>query len=206
MNDRQFSIANCQLSIVNLFPLIVSLVLYASVVQAAPPERLPVIQKAPDFDLVDQSGKAVHFADFKGKVMLVSFIFTTCNGTCPATTSRMAKIQEHLHKRGLLDKGVRLVSISLDPARDTPEALRGYMRLYEADSSSWSFLTGSPDKVAKAIAAWGMWAKPAANGQLDHPSRIFLVDRRGQIREIYNLDFLRVPWVTEDIDYLLREK
>jgi len=206
MNDRQFSIGNCQLSIVNLFPLIVSLVLYASVVQAAPLERLPIIQKAPDFDLVDQSGKAVRLTDFKGKVMLVSFIFTTCNGTCPATTSRMAKIQEHLHKRGLLEKGVRLVSISLDPARDTPEVLRGYMRLYEADSSSWSFLTGPPDKVAKAISAWGMWAKPAANGQLDHPSRIFLVDSRGQIREIYNLEFLRVPWVTEDVELLLKEK
>src|SRR6516164_7816575 len=179
MNDRQFSIGNCQLSIVNLFPLIVSLVLYASVVQAAPLERLPIIQKAPDFDLVDQSGKAVRLTDFKGKVMLVSFIFTTCNGTCPATTSRMAKIQEHLQQRSLLEKGVRLVSISLDPKRDTPEVLRGYMRLYEADAST---------------------------GQLDHPSRIFLVDRKGQIREIYNLDFLRVPWVTEDVELLLREK
>jgi len=169
-------------------------------------ERLPVIQKAPDFELIDQSGKRVRQADFKDKVILVSFIFTTCNGTCPATTSRMAKIQEHFHQRGLLERGVRLVCISLDPARDTPEVLRGYMRLYEADSSSWSFLTGPPDNVAKAIAAWGMWAKPAANGQLDHPSRIFLVDRKGQIREIYNLEFLRVPWVTEDVELLLKEK
>ncbi|HMF15739.1 MAG TPA: SCO family protein [Gemmataceae bacterium] len=167
---------------------------------------MPVIQKAPDFDLMDQSGKRVRLADFKGKVTLVSFIFTTCNGSCPATTSRMAKIQEHLEKKSLLEKGVRLISISLDPARDTPAVLRGYMRLYEADGATWSFLTGPPEKLSKTIAAWGMWAKPAANGQLDHPSRVFLVDRKGQIREIYNLDFLRVPWVTEDIEFLLREK
>jgi protein SCO1/2 len=167
---------------------------------------LPIIQKAPDFDLIDQSGKPVRLADFKGKVTLVSFVFTTCSGSCPATTSRMAKIQEHLQQRGLLEKGVRLVSISLDPARDTPEVLRGYMRLYEVDGATWSFLTGPQEKVSKTIAAWGMWAKPAANGQLDHPSRIFLLDRNGQIREIYNLDFLRVPWVTEDIEFLLREK
>jgi protein SCO1/2 len=204
MERRQLSIGNCQLSIVN--SLLFSLSVCVSVVQASVPERLPFIQKAPDFDLIDQSGKPVRLVDFKDKVVLVSFVFTTCSGSCPATTSRMAKIQEHLEKKGLLKKGVRLVSISLDPKRDTPEVLRGYMRLYEADAATWSFLTGPPEKVNKTIAAWGMWAKPAANGQLDHPSRIFLVDRKGQIREIYNLDFLRVPWVTEDIELLLQEK
>jgi protein SCO1/2 len=66
-------------------------------------------------------------------------------------------------------------------------------------------LTGRPDDVANVIAAWGMWARPAANGQLDHPSRIFLVDRRGQIREIYNLSFLKAAWVAEDIALLLGE-
>jgi protein SCO1/2 len=176
------------------------------VLLASPSERLPIIQKAPDFNLLDQSGKPVRLADFKNRVVLVSFIFTTCSGSCPATTSRMAKIQEHLAKRDLLEKGVRLVSISLDPKRDTPEVLRGYMRLYEADPRTWSFLTGPPARVVKTIADWGMWARPAANGQLDHPSRIFLVDRKGQIREIYNLEFLRVPWVTEDVEALLREK
>jgi protein SCO1/2 len=204
MKRRQFSIANCQWSIVNWFSAVVFLAVSVSMIQAA--ERLPIIQKAAEFNLIDQSGRRVRLADYKGKVVLVSFVFTTCSGSCPATTARMAKIQEHLQKRGLMEKGVRLVSISLDPKRDTPEVLRGYMRLFEADGSTWSFLTGPPDKVAKTIAAWGMWAKPAANGQLDHPSRIFLVDRKGQIREIYNLEFLRVPWVTEDVELLLREK
>jgi len=50
-----------------------------------------------------------------------------------------------------------------------------------------------------------MWAKPSANGQLDHPSRVFLVDQRGRVREIYNLDFLKAPWVVEDVEALLKE-
>jgi protein SCO1/2 len=50
-----------------------------------------------------------------------------------------------------------------------------------------------------------MWARPAPNGQLDHPSRVFLVDRRGNNREIYNLDFLRTSWVREDVQLLLGE-
>jgi protein SCO1/2 len=172
-----------------------------------PPSRLAVIQKAPDFALTNQAGAAVRLADLQGKVWLVSFIFTTCNGSCPATTHRMGQVQQELKSRGLL-KGdhVRVLSITLDPVRDTPEVLRNYMRLYDADPASWSFLTGPPDNVAKVIAAWGMWARPAANGQLDHPSRIFLIDRRGQIREIYNLNFLKAAWVAEDVALLLSER
>jgi protein SCO1 len=168
--------------------------------------RLAVIEKAPAFALTDQSGKPLSSASLKGKVLLVSFIFTTCNGSCPATTHRMGLVQRELKARGLL-KGdrVRLVSITLDPKRDTPEVLRGYMRLYDVDAASWSFLTGPPETVAKVVAGWGMWARPAANGQLDHPSRVFLVDRGGNIREIYNLDFLRPGWVVEDVNLLLKE-
>jgi protein SCO1/2 len=168
--------------------------------------RLPVIQKVPGFDLIDHTGKPVRSADLKGKVALVSFIFTTCNGTCPATTHRMAKVYEELRRKHLLEKGVHLVSITLDPVRDTPERLTGYMRLYDIDAAHWTFLTGPPPRVEKTIAAWGMWARPAANGQLDHPSRIYLVGRQGRVREIYDLDFLRVGWVIEDIELLLREK
>jgi protein SCO1/2 len=172
----------------------------------APTSRLAKIRSAPDFTLMDQDGKPLRLSQARGKVLLVSFIFTTCNGSCPATTHRMARVQEELKQRGLL-KGdrVRLLSITLDPDRDTPEVLRNYMRLYDVDPVSWSFLTGPPGAVAKTIAAWDMWVRPAANGQLDHPSRIFLVDPKGMIREVYNLDFLRPGWVADDIRLLLQE-
>ncbi len=140
-------------------------------------------------------------ADLQGKVLLVSFIFTTCNGTCPATTHRMAKVRQLVP-----DKDVVFLSITLDPVRDTPEALRNYIRLYDLDVSHWHFLTGPPETVAKVIADWGMWAKPAPNGQLDHPSRIFLVDRKLRVREIYNVDLLRPADVAEDIAELRKEK
>jgi protein SCO1/2 len=168
--------------------------------------RLAVIKTAPDFTLTTQDGSKLSSSDLKGNVLLVSFIFTTCNGTCPATTHRMSQIQEELKNRNLLkDSRVRLLSISLDPARDTPEVLSGYMKLYDADPACWTFLTGPPDQVAGVVKSWGMWAKPAANGQLDHPSRIFLLDSQYRIREIYNLNFLKPKWVVQDMELLLKE-
>jgi len=168
--------------------------------------RLAVIRQAPAVELTTQNGQPLASKNFKGKVLLVSFIFTTCNGTCPATTHRMSGVQQELKTRGLL-KGdrVRLLSITLDPTRDKPEVLRGYMRLYDIDPANWSFLTGSTEQVGQVVKEWGMWAKPAANGQLDHPSRIFLIDLRGQIREVYSLAFMKPQWVAEDIELLLQE-
>jgi cytochrome oxidase Cu insertion factor (SCO1/SenC/PrrC family) len=101
---------------------------------------------------------------------------------------------------------VRLVSVTLDPRRDTPEALRRYMKLFDVDASRWTFLTGKSEQVEKVLSAWGMWARPAANGQLDHPSRVYLLDARGRVREIYSLEFFQPDWVVEDVRSLLEEK
>jgi protein SCO1/2 len=182
------------------------MLLFALMLLGGPHSRLAVIRPAPDFTLTTQDDKPLRLANLKGKVVLVSFIFTTCNGSCPATTHRMAQIHEALQKDGLDKAGrVRLLSISLDPTRDTPEVLRGYMKLYDVDPKSWTFLTGPKEKIDAAIRSWGMWAKPAPNGQLDHPSRIYLVDREGRIREIYNLAFMKTAWVVEDMELLLKE-
>jgi protein SCO1/2 len=190
------------------FPPLLTLSLLAHPTKdPAADSRLAVIQKAPRWVLIDQNGKEVRSSDFDRTVLLVSFVFTTCSGSCPATTARMSKIQETLRTRGYLKNGrVRLLSITLDPARDTPKKLQIYSEIYDADPKCWSFLTGPRDKVAQVIAGFGMWARIAAKGQLDHPSRIFLVDGQRRVREIYNLSFLKPAWVAEDIELLLKEE
>jgi protein SCO1/2 len=181
-----------------------------SLVPAAPAEdaaHLAVIRRAPVFALTTQDGKTLRLADLRGKVLLVSFIFTTCNGSCPATTARMSTVAQALKRKGLFKgDGVRLLSITLDPKRDSPAALRRYMRLYDLDARHWTFLTGPAEKVNKVITAWGMWVKEAPRGQLDHPSRIFLVDKRGRIRELYNLDYFKPKWVLADVQALQKER
>jgi protein SCO1/2 len=176
-----------------------------------PPSRLADIGPAPDFALHNQDGKTVKLSDFKGKAVLVSFIFTTCSGSCPATTHRMARVQQQL-KQSKNPQHVVLLSITLDPKRDTAEALQKYIKLYDLEITgtaglpAWHFVTGPAETVEKTIAAWGMWVKPAANGQLDHPSRIFLVDPTQRIREIYNVDLLRPDDVVEDIAEVMKAR
>jgi protein SCO1/2 len=166
--------------------------------------RLAVIREAPQTALTTQDGAAFRLSDLRGKVVLVGFVFTTCNGTCPATTHRMAGVAQALADAGLADK-THLVSVTLDPARDTPPVLRRYMRLFDIDAAHWTFLTGSEERVGKVLSTWDMWVRPAANGQFDHPSRVFLLDTHGRVREIYNLDSLRPKWVLEDVRLLLHE-
>ena len=163
------------------------------------------IAPAPATSLIDQAGQRFRLESLRGKAVVVSFVFTTCNGTCPTTTRTLVRVQNRLKAAGLWHTDVEFVSISLDPARDTPEVLKQYAKSFGADRSGWHFLTGSPPEVERVIRDWGMWAKRNATGVLDHPSRVFLVDPDGRQREIYNLDFLTPESVLQDVTMVVSE-
>jgi protein SCO1/2 len=163
------------------------------------------IGPAPEVALVDPRGRPFALSGLRGKPVLVSFIYTTCTGTCPATTFGLTRVRRALRKAGLKDGSVPFVSVTLDPARDTPEILSRYARVYDADPETWHFLTGPPARVAAVVAAWGMWARALPSGVIDHPSRVFLVDPRGRLREIYSLEFLDPSAVVRDVTSVLGE-
>jgi len=164
------------------------------------------IGPAPRTVLIDTAGKRFDLASRRGKVVLVSFVYTTCNGVCPLTTQTLTGIQKKLQDAKLWGTSVEFVSITLDPKRDTPEVLGHYAKLFGADPDAWHFLTGYSPQVESVITGWGMWAKSDPAGVLDHPSRIFLLDPRGRQREIYNLEFLTGETVLQDVRMLLAEK
>jgi protein SCO1/2 len=171
---------------------------------AGPVSRLADIGPAPKTVLVDSKQKRFDLEKLRGKVVLVSFVYTTCNGVCPLTTQALGRVQKKLDDAKLWGNSVEFVSITLDPKRDTAEVLRGYAKASGAASPAWHFLTGTPDEINTVITAWDMWVKSDAKGVLDHPSRIFLIDGRGRQREIYNLEFLKPETVLEDVRELLK--
>lgn len=163
------------------------------------------IGQAPEISLIDQDGRPFRLETTRGKAVLVSFIYTTCSGSCPATTFGLTRVRKAAEETGLWGTRVEFVSVTLDPKRDSPEVLNAYARNAQATPDSWHFLTGPEAEVAQVIQDWGMWARVGPTGVLDHPSRIFLVDPQGRQREIYNLNFLKPSAVLEDIQSVLTE-
>lgn len=138
---------------------------------------------APPFALLDQDGREVSLASLRGAVVLLDFVYTSCPGPCPILTSKHVEVQ-----RALLEPArarVRFVSISLDPARDTPEALRSYAQARGADLGHWSFLTGAPDTVAAVLASYGVGTVAQPDGEIEHVVATFLIDAEGNIAKRY---------------------
>jgi protein SCO1 len=134
----------------------------------------------PPFALVDQSGRSVRSESLRGHALVVSFVFTTCVEACPLITAQLARVQARARTEDL-DGRVRFVSITLDPATDTPEVLRRYANAYGIDLTTWHFLTGTPDDVARLIRAVGLTS--IAREPIAHGSLVLLVDGEGRIAE-----------------------
>ena len=146
-------------------------------------QRLPKIAPAPGFALISQDGAPVALADLRGKVVAVTFIYTSCTDTCPMLTALMARVQDQLGQ----DFGERIafVSITVDPDRDTPEVLKQYADTFGADLKGWAFLTGAPAAIRDVTHRYGVFAAKTANGNVDHTFLTSIVDRNGVLRVQY---------------------
>jgi protein SCO1/2 len=167
--------------------------------------QLPIINPAPDFVLVDLNGKRVSLKDLQDKIKVVNFIYTSCSSTCPIVTRRLSSLQQVLKRKGLLGERVKIISISLDPERDTTRQLKRYADGFRADSDSWLFLRGTLKQTKKVLSDYDIWVEKADDGTIDHVMRVYLIDGKNRIREIYNLAFLQPRLVIRDIEMVLSE-
>lgn len=160
------------------------------------PAELPVYWPAPEFALVDQRGDTLRSDDLEGGIWVASFIFTHCTGVCPTITAKMAELRETLDASGPAGAAVRFVSITVDPARDTPEVLRRYAeRFGGAPPAKWAFLTGTPPEDVRRLIQDGFRLGAVlddtaahhehANYQVQHTPRLVLVDSDGMVRGTY---------------------
>lgn len=145
--------------------------------------QLSSIGPAPEFVLTSQDGATVALRDFLGRVVAVTFIYTSCPDVCPLLTHKMVQVQDLLGP----DFGHRIVflSITVDPANDTPAALRAYAESHGANLAGWSFLTGAPETIREVAQNYGVAASLSADGQVEHTLLTTLVDKHGAMRVQY---------------------
>ena len=108
----------------------------------------------PDVELLDQNGRKLHFYSdlVKGQTVAINFIFTTCTTICPPLGATFARVQKELGDKAGRD--VRFISISVDPATDTPERLKAWGEKFHA-GDSWTFVTGDKPQVDELLRALG---------------------------------------------------
>lgn len=145
----------------------------------------------PDFSFINQDNELVGKSDLQGKVWLANFVFTNCDTVCPPMTASMSKLQQLMVEE---DVNAEIVSFSVDPERDTPEALKDFASKFEADHTNWHFLTGYEQEEVKKLAKSFKTLAQAEEGtdQFTHSTKIFLINKDGIIVKGYN--GLEVPF------------
>lgn len=156
----------------------------------------------PEFTLANQDGKNFGSADLRGKIWIADFIYTTCPGPCPMISNRMSELQEPLK-----NTDVHLISFSVDPAKDTPQVLRGYAEKLGAEQGRWDFLTGPQSTIYNLSRDGFKLAVGEEKGVPIHSTRMILVDRHGTIRGYYDAaEADAVTKLVADTTHLLREQ
>jgi protein SCO1/2 len=163
----------------------------------------------PQFALQERSGKPFMLADMRGKVWIADFIYTSCTDTCPMQTAAMARLQDLFAG----EPDLRLASFSVDPERDTTEALTRYADRYRATAERWLFLTGSKEAMTRLVQE-GFRLSAATFTEADtqepvilHSPRFVLVDRQSQIRGYYDIrDSAAFDRLTREVKLLIEEK
>jgi protein SCO1 len=143
---------------------------------------------APDFSLLDADGRPVKLADFRGKVVVLYFIYASCPDVCPLQSEKLAQIQEDINETPMRDL-VQFVAVTTDPVRDTANVLKEYGPAHGLDPANWIFLTSGPDHpTATRELAWryGLKFTEEAGGEQMHGVVTHLIDKSGNLRARYH--------------------
>ena len=178
----------------------------AATVACTPASTLPVLFPAPQFDLIDQTGRPFSSSHLAGKVVVANFVFTTCTDVCPLLTATMAQVRDQLKQAKLLGEKAAIVSFSVDPEHDTPEALAAYGERFGATPAEWRFLTGQRQAIDDILIGGFKVGRPppaartpGATPEIIHTNRFALIDPRGRIRALLDGEALDVPSVVEEV-------
>ena len=159
--------------------------------------KLPI----PDFSLTNQDGKALELHKLRGRVVLISFIYTSCPDICPLMTASMRQVQGNLSRNE--QRSVYFLSVTTEPEIDTAKVLRSYGERFKADFSNWSFLTGTKPELARVWKSFGVNVQRKAPGLVSHTSLTALLDKSGIMRYAYYGSSPDDKKVLQDMRHLL---
>ena len=110
-----------------------------------------------NLEVIDQDGQKLRFYDdvLKDKVVAINFIFTNCQGACPLMTRHLTLVRDMLGVE--VGKDIHFVSISIDPLRDTPTAMKEFAKTHDADQAGWRFVTGNPENLEAIVKRLGQY-------------------------------------------------
>jgi protein SCO1/2 len=157
--------------------------------------------------LVDQTGKKFQLNDAKGKVVVVTFVYTKCPDVCPLFSAKFASMQRALEQREKSPKrnndkrtvDYLLLTITTDPEYDTAAQLKSYAEHFKPDFSTWFFLTGARDELARVWKDFGVNVRKSADGHVQHTALTTVIDRRGVRRVDYYGDKWQEKELLEDL-------
>lgn len=148
---------------------------------------------APDFTLLDgPTGERVTLSALRGKVVVLSFLYTACPDVCPITAAKFRTARDRLADAA---RDVAFVAVSVDPQRDTPQATRAFLEKHRL-TGSMRFLIGDRAQLQAVWARYFVGAEPQGD-LVGHNDAIFLVDRQGRERALLHSDL--------DVDVLVRD-
>jgi protein SCO1/2 len=167
-----------------------------------------------DIELVNQLGDTVSLDDIKGNIIIADFFFTRCPSICPTLTKNMKGLQDALKMRDFrrrIDVSyVRFLSFSVDPERDSVDALKAYADRFGVNHDSWWFLTGPKKKIydfALNELKLGLQDGEGVDSNFIHSQKFVLLDRERVVRGYYDgLDTMSLSRLAEDLTILMLEK
>jgi protein SCO1/2 len=183
---------------------IVAILLFAIL---QPVKVRPRMGLAPGFSLVDQQGAALTNEDLRGKIALYNFTYANCDQPeCRDSMATMQGVQTLLQGLDTAGIAVEQVTVSIDPARDTPDQLQRFADEWSADPATWHFLTGEPTRLKNVVGGgFGVFYEPGAGDQFNLAPALVLVDGMGIVRAKYKTVTPPLADVERDIQLIVAE-
>jgi protein SCO1/2 len=167
---------------------------------AGHPFEAASVSAAPSDGLSNQRGEPFAMDQLLGKSVVLNFIFTHCPGICPLQTQALRRVREALPES--VRERVHFVSVSVDPERDTPQALSAFAAKHAVDQEHWTFVTGPARELSTLSQSYSAQALPAGAGPLDHRTEVRLISAEGRLMQAYTGNPLDEPRLAREIQTL----